>query len=686
MKNKVWVILIFVIFCLAGAAVGYRFLVKSSPVENVLPAGAVAYFKITDLAKTLDEFTASSLGKNLEKIDLGKILVQNKVPEETVRQYKKWREETGKVPVEKLVKKFFGREMAVAIYPFPMSPLNPMVFKQIAPQLLIVTRLSLDAEFMEFLASLYGAKSKDLPVQSEEYLGKKITSVVLNPDWSLYYSKINDILVLAFDRKAVQMAIDTATDSQKTLPRDAIFQDMRGRLPAPTRFFTYLNLDWTVVSLKKAVGDWLPLPAKDVVHQKLDKFFNRFNGFQMLGYAASATSVTGVQETSRSKMVLTFDKAKMSDQSLLAAYSQTPEENKSIQFAGKNVLVYQWSNCLNLKVMWESFKEEMAQIQNQPDAGQKTLEMMVGSLKDNWGLDIEADILPAFGREIGGFLTDIDLSGLVPNPKLVLFVSVNDAEAAKRILASLSQRIPMTRQRETHKDVTLEYFQLPLGISLQPGYCFWGEYLLLSTSRELLKEAIDAAGDQNLSLVTDSDFKKVNLGLNEHNNSVLFIRMDRTMETIRRLCDWGVGLLALQSAHLTAYEGGERQRLADLNKEVETLTANLQLAKDDLQKLKSEMVALPSQQRDGSGQLKQQSLEQAIAQQEQELTLARERQQGLDEMLKKSKPRPTDASLIESNLKEILFPILEGLKANKALGTRSRIKEGVLEVESFWLK
>ena len=47
--------------------------------------------------------------------------------------------------------------------------------------------------------------------------------------------------------------------------------------------------------------------------------------------------------------------------------------------------------------------------------------------------------MPVLGHEIGGYLTDVDMQGTYPFPRLLVFVKIQDRPAAERLLDKFTQ-------------------------------------------------------------------------------------------------------------------------------------------------------------------------------------------------------------------------------------------------------
>src|SRR5208282_3342628 len=124
-------------------------------------------------------------------------------------------------------------------------------------------------------------------------------------------------------------------------------------------------------------------------------------------------------------------------------------------------------------------------------------------LEKYFHINIRNDVLPLLGHEIGGYLTDVDMQGTYPFPRLLIFVKIHDRAKAERLLEKFTQNPITMLQSEQYDHVDIHYITLSLGANMDPGYGFLGDYLLVATSRQLLKQSIDAYNDSMRSIVSD---------------------------------------------------------------------------------------------------------------------------------------------------------------------------------------
>jgi len=87
------------------------------------------------------------------------------------------------------------------------------------------------------------------------------------------------------------------------------------------------------------------------------------------------------------------------------------------------------------------------------------------------------------------------------------------------------------------------------------------DYLLLATSRKLIKEAVDTYHGSSSPLTSGRIFKDIDLGLSAENNAVVFYRPDILLERFGQIIEWGLGWLPLVMAQRPERQARANQSL-----------------------------------------------------------------------------------------------------------------------------
>lgn len=667
MKKIIFIILT-VVLVLALGIIYYQIKIAKLPIERVIPEQAIFYVRVSGIEESLQEFKTTRLWWNIRDIDVQLLLEKSGLNQDEIAQFNIYKPEFFRTVSELLLNKFFGQELALALYPNKISTFeDPEALLDIASNIVLVTRLAPEAEFIEFVSKLLNKCGQKFQTKLEEYKGHQITIVKLTDKLSFAYVKIRDMLVVSLGKKLVIACLDVVAGDKSSLSKDKDYISTVSQFPRSSQTIAYGNLESFCSNLRRLINI-LPeseqIPAEQKV--RLLESFDKIAGLKTLGIS----SVSG--KISSNKVVLTFDKAEM-DPAIARACSFKPQKNITINFAPKDIIIYQWSNCFDAKMSWDNFQQELSKRPKEFTPGPSPEDIITG-IEEELGKSIESDIIPALSNEIGGFLSDINLDGPVPIPEIVFFVKTKDKSAIKSIIDTLTEKNNLSVQPEEYKDIRIKYILLPFGRSFQPGYCFLDEYLLISTRPKLLKESIDSYNDKSISLAANKDFQAIDFGLTEKNNAAFFLKTDVLLRKVRGVCEWGVSWLSLMSTTLEAYQQKAEQYLDNLRRDIQIEQLELKSLKDNLQLTKEEQEIT--------------NLQAKIKEKEEKINLAKkdleEKEQELENMIQNSPVAKIDLSLVRLYLDDVVYPILDGLETNKAIGSRSIFSENTVEAQTFF--
>ena len=406
----------------------------------------------------------------------------------------------------------------------------------------------------------------------------------------------------------------------------------------------------------------------------MDKVLARISGFQSVVYSSSSAGLLKL------KLAVLYDRDKL-DPKLKEMYSCPPEENRTINFVPHTVLGYKWDNCYDFKDQWKAFKEEV-QAASKEDREGPSAEEMVKGLEKNLRLSIEKDILPVLGDQVGGYLAEVNSSGGFPLPKLLFFVKMNGRLAAEKIMDTLVSNRPVVFQKEVYEEIPINYVSLPLGVDIEPAYSFLGDYLLLATSRGVIKSAVDSFKNPSvLSLASSDRFKKVNGGLTDKNNSVIFLQLDDIMSNTRTIINWVTTQMMTKAGQDRAFQEGMIKRLADVKKKIAEEESEQKKFNNDLKSAKEKLKTLQAQGLDVTQtMITIDRLEKQIEAKQDTIKTSKTDQDELEDTVLNFKKEKADPELIKFYVDQALMPFLDGLKSFKTLGSRMVLSEGTIEM------
>jgi len=552
-----------------------------------------------------------------------------------------------------LFQKFFGEEVAVAVYPMDLTYVGLDNLLGLASNLIFVTRLQPQAQAIEAISTIFDYDG-EVTKEAKSYKDHAFTVITFGEriPVKIVYVRIEDLLVISFDESTIYSVVDVFEQREPSLAEDAQYKKVQSRWVDAADSLFYANGEMFVAEMHDFVGGLASffLRGKDY-HNTIEVVLDKMQG--LLGYSSNS------QNPSHARLDLFYD-ADVLEPGLRAMYSCAASENKTISFIPKTVVAYQWNNCLHLEYYWDEINKEVekAAVQNT----EENVTNMVVMIESALGMSVQEDILPALGDESGAFLVGVDISNF-PIPQLVLFIKVKNQDTIERLFDPLLAQPYVRIEEDDYQGVLIKYVPLPIGGTLQPAYGFFEDYLLVATSRQLIKTVIDVAQDPSLALLSNPHFAAVDAGLSDDNNSVAFIEVSQLMGIIKEVIEWGSDWFELSVKQKQAFQQGSQQRLADLTQEIERLTGEL----EDLKGMQgAEDVVEPQ-----------------VIEKQNALKAAQEKQVELQEIVEKLQDKKSNSQLGRLYIREVVIPILEGLEVYQGFGSKVKTHKGFLEMDVF---
>ena len=313
-----------------------------------------------------------------------------------------------------------------------------------------------------------------------------------------------------------------------------------------------------------------------------------------LGYQTAAFPVYGLSYmpgvVSKYKMMVGLDEKYMPS-GMRKVFACPALANDTLKLVPVNAIAYNWGGCYDFEQSWDAAKQRL---EENPELAEEIIKFK-HRLEKHFHINIRKDVLPVLGHEIGGYLTDVDMQGTYPFPRLLVFVKIQDRPAAERLLDKFTQNPVTMLQSEEYDHVDIHYISLSLGANMDPGYGFLGDYLLVATCRQLLKRSIDAYNDSLRSIVSDDAVEQFSLANGEKFHSVTLMK---TAELSRRAQDflgWIDKYLSGQVSMAAAYKQDGDNKKQELDEAIADKSAELVLAQKKLTQLKSDfLVRVPT--------------------------------------------------------------------------------------------
>jgi hypothetical protein len=683
MKKILITVIVLALLGAGGYAAYLYFQKKEAAVEDILPQQPVIFVHQKDVVKTFAQFSASPFWQKISKLDYDLLASQSGKKVQPAFWFNIIKSQVFTPENQDLFQKFFGKEVAVTVYPteIDFAQLSSgnmqsigLVAEQALSQLFIVTKVGVDVKMAEALSRFSKISNVNVTQETVEY--KKHTIHMLNFtqfQFKIGFVLIKDWMVIGLGDRAAKMCIDVIKKDKLALAKDVRFQQAKSTALAQSTSFGYGDLAQIISFLEKAAETAMQFfPSKDASDRtQIEEVFRNFRGFQ----TASVSTVMG--NPIKANGIVHFDKAHL-DPTIAELYLSCKDApNQTLNFIPKNVLAYQWSSCTNPKYYWNQLKAESLKANEDT---QSTWSAQLQLIEKMLGLSLEGDIIPALGDEFGGYLADLEIGEAFPIPRLLLFIKITDQQKISQLLQKLTEQPMLVIQKEEYNGVNIHYFSIPIASELQPGYAFVNDYLLFAVNRQMIKDAVDISKDPSRSIVHDPAFAKVNDGLSAPNSSTTYARLDLVMNKIIELTRWSQKKMADQQIQREAFKLGSESRLRDVRgqiEETENMVAVMESEIPVMEKVVSTMVARGDDVSAKKAELE--ALKKDAAAKKADLESFRQQEQEIADIFKNYENQSVNPLERQKALTEVVIPLFEGIGSLGTFGSWTKINDKLIE-------
>ena len=486
---------------------------------DLLPHDTLLLVDLIDLEKGIDDFKKGKFGQKLKEIDLAKVMLELEVQKNVIEKYKKIESSVSSAIDSLLFKELFGQETAIAVLPIKIDHPKLEELKKALRSIVLISRPKHNADFTEFITR-YLAKGSE--GQVEVYGDYEIKNLNLDNDLSIYYSLADGLLIASFDSLSIKNCIHFKANQKESLAENKNYRDLRHKLVSTSiRSFVYNNTekfcDYMLIIARSINPDGMK-PAD------IERSLAPFNGIKAVGYAAYDDG----SDLLHDKALVLFDKCKM-EPDYAKAYSFKPGENKTIQMVPEDTICYYWTNTMDTESLFNIFSEKMFPDDQARESKEAEFQKEFGSSLD--------EILQALGNQFGIILTDVDMGGPIPIPKLTILFEVKNQETLVKFFESAIQKEGIGLEKEKFENVEINNIVLPPGLGIQPSYVFYKGFCMVSVDRQMIKDMINVSNNGQ-GIIANVDFQNVNKGLTGKNNDIVFIKFDDLIDEIKELWEW----------------------------------------------------------------------------------------------------------------------------------------------------
>ncbi len=663
MKKKAVVLSVLALTILGATAVFFLTRPLSLSLEQIFPSGVLMYARLSHVAGDVEQFTQTIFWKNVSTIDLPMVLEHNSVSARDVKQLRGMQKEMGLFLKNPLTKKFLGKELAIGFYERSSNTKGALK----SYDALFATRLGLSLQIAELFVSMAHQWSDDITTTTENYRGFNIVHVHFEKrNLNLEYTRIHDVLLVSSSPSSLMhQVLDIYQKHGVSLATDPdFFKSMSHAYPNGHGIF-YVNIQKFYDLFRNHVPK---------IHKKDFKQISKL-AFGFKSYVVSFLP----GHVSKMKLIMRFDPDQLNPP-WRSLFSCAPSANPSLKFVPHNVIAYQWGQCYDFKDLWAQMKEGTQSSPMAHQEGQKWKHR----LEKRFKLNIYDDVLPVLGSQVGGYLNDVDIQGLFPYPRGVIFIKINNRLKAEDLMKKLTENPLTLIQEENYQQKLIHYTTLPFGANMDPGYIFLGDYLLLGSSRQLLKTSIDAFNNSNQSIQEDKTLKQFNINASGLSQGMAFIKINDVAGRLQQLLDWYNKIVSSQITMASTYQQEILEHNKELGEEIVSKKEDLKLAQRKLKELRFKVASpeLPVQEQENE----QANIDNLTSQAKlllEDINSDQQQRQELHQTFIKYQDQSESAKVWLFNSDEVFMPFLKGLEGLHALGIQLHLGEQVSETEIY---
>lgn len=668
MKKAVIALLVILVIGL-GAGIYWKVVLAKFPIERMLPQKPLVYTHLSNIGENWESLQQSKFWSKISDIDFGRFSGHTVGEEKELLR--------GDLEIldffkELGIKQFFGQELALAIYPVEGNE----SLSDLIPDIILISRVEPEAKILVFISKVYEklVGIEKFASHTEPYKNHEITTIKLKENkFDLFYSIIKDLLVIGNNKVKIKKSIDLFTNGKNSLVRDEGFRFVKAEMPRNTDLFSYFDFRSLLAFVKELEPlIWKQMASRDpyLIEKTKERFNRTLERFQMFkngGFGFTFGDIPTI------KGITMLDTTKILPH-LVKLYEFEPERNRTLNFVPRDVIFYYWTNNVDLQSYWENLQYEISMARKGYDRDVLEVEKLIQDFESNTGIDIEGDIIPLTGNEFVFLLSDIDVGGIFPIPKIAFFIEIKDEPVTERFLDTYLKERPDTRfSSETYSGKTIEYMVLPFGANLQPCYSLVNGFLITSISRDLLKEIIDTLDERYPSLPQSYGFKAIDIGVTGKNNSVGFLNIETSLDRVKGIAEWAI---AWQNMAIS----GMDQKLEQIGYSIDKLKLEFGVKKSQINDAKLKLRSLIEEE-------SRKAVEQELADKEKELVQLEEeigkKQKELDEHRKSLDAQREQFKAMETNFQQIVYPVMEALGVFKSVSSKMTTDKGRIETVTY---
>jgi hypothetical protein len=489
------------------------------PLELV-PSEPAFVLDWTDACGVTERFFTSRFGRTLTGIDWSVILNQLEVKEQYQSLLTTQASALHNLLAHPLFKEIFRKRVILAQLPLSDAHFREHPTKEILAHLLLVLGAEAEPDNSALFSLLRMLQTR---TELLYHQGIAIRVVDLPGSKKLYLASLGRHLVLSLGLAPVKQSINLfilhLVQEETGLLLNGEYLKMKAQAGGRDDFFLYTDLT------------------------RIKPFLDQT---RLQGLAGEMRNIPGFTGSERMVLYHSADREKEQFSSIVQfsedglnpfqkkIYTRKPVRNRSLSNMPARLLLYFWSNWLDLAGWWQA-TIELGSREEVAAAGR------VGRwLEEHTGMAID-EFLALFGNEFGFNVAEISTAGFFPVPRICFCVEVRNRRRVKALLDRAMAGMPVKRDKVA--GIPVVSLMVANGM-MQPSYALLERFLLVADGRDLIEQVIHANTGR---LVQDRAFQAVGRGMIQPSNLLLFARTAELVEGMKEFASWVGTVIAIRN-------------------------------------------------------------------------------------------------------------------------------------------
>jgi hypothetical protein len=518
---KRFFLLLFTLFLVGGLVYLLTFHRQQArdPLELV-PEQAVLMLDWTDAAGTVHGFFASRFGRSLTTIDWPSVMEQLQVSEPLRKRLQTQAAGLMDFLQHPLFQEMFSNRIVAALLPVDQAVFSAQPLQAVADRLLLLASPKYESVLPRLLSLMTTVREE---TEDFTYQDVPIVRLSLDDGQDIYVAAVDGHLVISPGLATVQGCIDLSLQhlvrERTGIVMNSDYAQLKERGRKRDDFFLYADFSRLKPLLKM-------LRTSDQNGQSGHDQPEFFGTRRMVIFHRASRNIQ--QFTS----IVQFDPDMLAPFQK-TIYTREPVENRHLLNMPADLLVYFWSNWLDLPAWW---KESLAMGTAE--------ELAAAGRISNWiekqsGMTID-EFLALFGQEFGFEVAEIRTSGFFPVPRICCCIELTDRDRVEQLLEKIITGLPVRRDKVA--GIPVVSIMAAEGL-MQPSYALLDRFLVMADSRKQIEDILKVSSKR---LVNDELFQAVDMGMLQPSNLVVFTRTAEIIDGLKEFASWAGTMIAIR--------------------------------------------------------------------------------------------------------------------------------------------